>query len=139
MITVRPQKFALSFTCGSLTFMSSFAIMKGPVEHFTSLFQPDRLLFTFIYFGSILLTLYCTFSFGGASGYLLVISTSVAQLIALAWYLISFLPGGSAGLQYLIAVMFHLFKPILVVCAKWQAICVGKCLAWMTGIRGNSS
>jgi Got1/Sft2-like family len=29
MIAVRPQKFALSFTLGSLTFMGSFGVLKG--------------------------------------------------------------------------------------------------------------
>lgn len=139
MIAARPQKFALSFTFGSITFMSSFAIMKGPYEHLQSLFQPDRLLFTFIYFGSMFLTLYCTFTVGGVSGYVLVISSSAIQLVTLIWYLISFLPGGVAGLQYVGAFMVHLLKPIIIVCAKWQAICIGKCIGWMTGLSGGSS
>jgi Got1/Sft2-like family len=133
MIAVRPQKFALSFTCGSLTFMGSFAIMKGPVEHLQSMIQPDRLVFTLVYLASMFLTLYCTFSFGGASGYLLVVAASVAQLMALLWYLISFLPGGAASLNYVFAAMAHLLKPVLVACARFQAACFARCLGWVAG------
>jgi hypothetical protein len=139
MMAVRPQKFALSFTCGSLTFMGSFGIMKGPAEHLKSMLQPDRLLFTFIYLGSMLLTLYCTFHYGGASGYVLVLASSVVQLVALLWYLISFLPGGTAGLHYVFAAMAHVMKPVLVACAKCQASCMSKLLSWMTGASSNNS
>jgi hypothetical protein len=139
MIAVRPQKFALSFTLGSLTFMGSFGIMKGPVEHLTSMFQPDRLVFTSLYFGSMFLTLYCTFSFGGTSGYLIVISASVVQLITLLWYLISFLPGGTAGLKYILAAMSHILKPVVTQCARFQAACVGRCLGFLARRATSSS
>jgi len=138
MITLRPQKFALSFTCGSLTFMGSFGIMKGPQEHLLSMVQPDRLLFTTFYLGSMFATLYFTFRFGGASGYLLVITASVLQLVALLWYLISFLPGGTSGLTYVFAAMGHILKPVIKQCARFQAACVGKCLGWMAN-RATSS
>jgi Got1/Sft2-like family len=137
LIALKPQKFALSFTCGSLLFMGSFAIMKGPKEHLMSLFQADRWLFTVIYFISMFMTIYCTFHFGGITGYVLVLSSSAAQLVALVWYLISFLPGGTAGLHYIFAVVSHFLKPVIIVCARWQAICVGKCLGWLTGLQGS--
>jgi hypothetical protein len=131
MITVRPQKFALSFTCGSLTFMGSFGIMKGPKEHLLSMIQPDRMLFTTFYVGSMFLTLYLTFSHGGVKGYFLVIASSIVQLLALLWYLISFLPGGTAGLSYVFAAMSHLLKPVLRACAKFQAACLGRIFVWI--------
>lgn len=139
LIAVRPQKFALSFTFGSLTFMGSFGILKGPVEHLYSMIQADRLYFTFIYLGSMFMTLYFTFSFGGASGYVLVIAASAGQLVALLWYLISFLPGGTSGLQYVFAAMSHILKPVLVACAKLQAACLAKCFGWLTSSSSSSS
>jgi hypothetical protein len=93
--------------------MGSFGILKGPVEHLKSMFQADRLYFTFLYFGSMFVTLYATFSFGGASGYLLVMSASAAQLVGLLWYLISFLPGGASGLKYVAAAMGHMLNQVL--------------------------
>jgi hypothetical protein len=113
--------------------MGSFGILKGPVEHLKSMFQADRLYFTFLYFGSMFVTLYATFSFGGASGYLLVISASGAQLLSLLWYLISFLPGGASGLKYVVSAMGHMLKPIIVGCVRVQAMIVTKCLTMVTG------
>ena len=129
MIGVRPQKFALSFTMGSLTFMASFGILKGPMEHLKGMCAPDRVVFTSIYIASMIMTLYCTFHYGGFSGYALVLMASGIQLAALLWYLVSFLPGGTLGLQYLVAMLGHLLKPVIVVCAKCQAACCARCFS----------
>lgn len=116
--------------------MGSFGILKGPLNHLKGMLAPDRIAFTTIYFASMFLTLYFTFNASGASGYVLVMSSSGAQLVALLWYLISFLPGGSAGLSIVLSAMYRILTPVLVGCAKLQAIIVGRCLSmWM----GNSS
>lgn len=130
MITMRPQKFAISFTMGSLLFMGSFGILKGPWEHFSSMFSGDRMLFTTIYLGSMFATLYFTFTIGGPKGYLVVMGSSGAQLMALLYYLVSFLPGGTAGLKFMMATMCRLLRPVFVMCAKFQAICMAKCCAF---------
>jgi hypothetical protein len=132
MLAMKPQKFAISFTLGSLTFMGSFAILKGPKEHLQGMFQPDRIAFTTIYLCSMLLTLFCTFHFGGIRGYVLVLGSSMIQLVALVWYLISFLPGGAASLQYVFAAMSHMLRPVLMGCARAQAFCVAKCFGMLT-------
>jgi len=62
----------------------------------------------------------------------MVIAASAAQLVALLWYLISFLPGGAAGLHYVFAAMSHILKPVLVACAKFQAVVIAKCFGWLT-------
>ena len=130
LLTVRPQKFALSFTCGSITFMSSFAILKGPQAHLASMMTRERIGFTSMYLGSMLLTLYLTFTAGGAKGYVLVLASSALQLLALIWYLITFLPGGAMGMKVLTQAMWTLLKPLMVGCAKFQAICIGRCVSW---------
>jgi Got1/Sft2-like family len=139
LITLHPHKFALSFTCGSLTFMGSFGILKGPVDHCQSMLQPDRLVFTTIYVGSMMATLYCTFSYGGVYGYVLVIAMSTVQLIALLWYLISFMPGGIAGLRYVAMAMLHLLKPVIAACAQFQALCCARCVGWLANRATSSS
>lgn len=128
MIAIRPQKFALCFTFGSLTFMASFGILVGPKEHMTGMLTSARLPFTVLYFGSMLATLYFTFNVGGATGYLFVIGASGAQLVALLWYLISFLPGGSTGLSMLLSAMGRILKPVAIACAKLQAMILSRCL-----------
>mmetsp|Transcript_31747 Transcript_31747/g.37026 ORF Transcript_31747/g.37026 Transcript_31747/m.37026 type:complete len:245 (+) Transcript_31747:130-864(+) len=118
MITIRPQKFALSFTCGSLTFMGSFAILRGPVPHFSGMITQERLPFTTIYIGSMIGTLYCTFSAYGAKGYVSVMIMSGVQLMALIWYLVTFLPGGAQGMKVLISAMLAILRPVIVGCSK---------------------
>mmetsp|Transcript_28685 Transcript_28685/g.80851 ORF Transcript_28685/g.80851 Transcript_28685/m.80851 type:complete len:229 (-) Transcript_28685:255-941(-) len=131
-IALKPQKFALSFTCGSLMFMGSFGILTGPMEHLKGMFAPDRMFFTTIYLGSMFLTLYLTFTKGGIQGYALVIAASGAQLLALLWYLISFLPGGSMGLSLVLRAMATMLKPIIGGCMRLQGMCLKTCLGWMT-------
>ena len=136
MIYIRPQKFALSFTCGSLTFMGSFAILKGPYEHLMGMLVPDRLPFTAVYVGSMMATLFFTFTAGGATGYVIVLGCSAAQLLALMWYLITFLPGGAAGMQMLSAAIYTLLKPVAVACTRCWATIMTKVLGRVTGISG---
>ncbi|GMI04926.1 hypothetical protein TrLO_g15143 [Triparma laevis f. longispina] len=111
-LALRPQKFALCFTFGSLTFMTSFAMLKGPAAHIKSMFQPDRIVFTCVYLLSMLLTVFCTFSRGGVSGYFLVLGSCSIQLLALLWYLITFLPGGSAGMMMVTSGLKSILAPL---------------------------
>lgn len=120
--------------------MASFGILKGPIPHLKGMLAPDRLVFTTIYIASMLATLYFTFNAGGVQGYVLVLSASGMQLLALMWYLISFLPGGSAGLGIVLRAMAQILKPVIVMCAKVQAMVIGKCLSlWMSSRGGGSS
>eukprot|EP01082_Thalassiosira_pseudonana_P014999 g13391.t1 g13391 contig8:581520-582266(+) len=130
LLTVRPQKFALSFTCGSITFMGSFAILKGPHAHLMSMLAGDRIHFTVFYVGSMLMTLYLTFTAGGAKGYVLVLGASGLQLLALLWYLVTFLPGGAMGMKVLTQAIWTLLKPLMAGCMKFQAVCIGRCVSW---------
>jgi Got1/Sft2-like family len=134
MIAFKPQKFALSFTCGSITFMGSFGILKGPMDHLQSMFTADRMFFTTIYFGSMFMTLYLTFTKGGIKGYALVMAASAAQLLALLWYLVSFLPGGAMGLQLVARAMVTMLQPIIGACCRFQAMCISKCVSYF--VRG---
>lgn len=138
LLATRPQKFAISFTLASISFMAAFAILRGPMEHCKTMLSADRIYFTVIYVASIFVTLYFTFSAGGLSGYLLVLSTSAVQLLALSYYLISFLPGGPAGLKYVTAAMAMMLKPIILACTRMQAFCFSKCrLFWRMTLRNN--
>ncbi|CAB9509141.1 SFT2 domain containing [Seminavis robusta] len=137
LITTRPQKFAISFTFGSLLFMGSFGILKGPMEHLKSMCAGDRKYFTTIYVASMVATLHFTFNLGGARGYVIVMVCSALQIVALVYYLISFLPGGATGLRILIAAMCQMLRPVFVMLAKFQAICMAKCCAFL--VRRRSS
>lgn len=132
LIYARPQKFAICFTCGSLTFMSSFAVLRGPMDHIRGMLAPDRLLFTSIYVGSMAATLHFTFRKGGVRGYIYVLSCSALQIVALLWYLISFVPGGSAGLQVLVGAMIRMLRPILLGCIKMWSRLLRSLVGWLS-------
>jgi lipopolysaccharide export LptBFGC system permease protein LptF len=58
MLVLKPRKFAVAFTLGSLLFMGGFSVLMGPVAHFKHLISKERLPFTAAYFGSLGLTLF---------------------------------------------------------------------------------
>lgn len=127
LMAARPQKFALSFTFGSLTFMGSFAILRGPQAHFAGMIAPDRLGFTFVYISSMLATLYFTFTKGGAQGYITVFAASGFQLLALLWYLLTFLPGGAQGMKILTSAILTMLKPIIGGCTQCCKAIIMRC------------
>lgn len=138
-IALRPQKFALCFTMGSVMFMVAFAILRGPYEHLRGMLSTDRLPFTTVYVGSILSTLYFTFQFGGVSGYVFVLASAGLQILALLWYLISFLPGGSAGLSLVLRAMARILQPVILLCARVHATIVGYCFSYLLSSSSSSS
>eukprot|EP00320_Phaeocystis_rex_P009911 CAMPEP_0119093514 /NCGR_PEP_ID=MMETSP1178-20130426/163361_1 /TAXON_ID=33656 /ORGANISM="unid sp, Strain CCMP2000" /LENGTH=211 /DNA_ID=CAMNT_0007077173 /DNA_START=40 /DNA_END=675 /DNA_ORIENTATION=+ len=96
LVLIRPQKFSLFFTLGSLLVMSAFAVLRGPTEQLKHMLSIQRLPFTATYIGSMVLTLYAALV---AQSYLLVILFSAVQVSALAWYVLSYLPGGAPALK----------------------------------------
>ena len=105
--------------------------MKGPYEHMMSMLTADRMFFTTVYFGSMFLTLYLTFTKGGIKGYALVIISSGIQLVALLWYLISFLLGGTMGPKNLVLqAICSMLKPLLSVCLRLQTMCISACVGF---------
>ncbi|KAJ5859669.1 hypothetical protein N7534_004946 [Penicillium rubens] len=97
VLTLKPRKFAVLWSVGSVLFLVSWAVLMGPWTYAKHLISGTRLPFTAAYFGSIALTLY--FAIGLQSLFLTLIS-SIFQLAALVWYLVSYFPMGSTGLQY---------------------------------------
>ncbi|KAL1874977.1 Protein transport protein sft2, partial [Paecilomyces lecythidis] len=82
---------------GSLLFLVSWAVLMGPFTYARHLVSGPRLPFTAAYFGSIALTLYFAV---GLHSTLLTLISSLFQLAALIWYLVSYFPMGSSGLQF---------------------------------------
>ncbi|KAJ0424619.1 Got1/Sft2-like family-domain-containing protein [Aspergillus carlsbadensis] len=98
VLSLKPRKFAILWSVGSLLFLLSWAVLMGPVIYAKHLVSGPRLPFTAAYFGSIALTLY--FAIGLHSTFLTLIS-SIFQLAALLWYVVSYFPMGSSGLQFM--------------------------------------
>lgn len=58
VLSLRPRKFAVLWTVGSVLFLASWAILQGPITYAQHLLSGPRLPFTAGYFGTIALTLY---------------------------------------------------------------------------------
>ena len=102
------RKFSLLFSLGSIFTMFSFAFLWGPVNHVRNLFGTrDRLPFTTVYLVSLFATLY--FAMGLQSTVLTVIAAS-AQVFALLWFVLSFIPGGQTGLKWMTKMCTSLCK-----------------------------
>jgi len=97
VLIFKARKFALMFTLGSVFIVTSFSILWGPSSHLKHLFSKERLPFTLTYFGSLFMTLYFALKIQST---LLTTVSAVIQVIALIWYVVSYLPGGQTGLMF---------------------------------------
>ncbi|KAF9695816.1 hypothetical protein EKO04_006209 [Ascochyta lentis] len=122
---VKPRKFAILWTMGSVLFLAAWSVMMGPLQYgkqalsrfwlhasplvpaaddalVQHLISGPRLPFTAAYFGSIALTLY--FSLGRPRDQLhstiLTFIAVIAQLVSLLWFTVSYFPMGSTGLRF---------------------------------------
>ncbi|XP_059662843.1 protein transport protein SFT2-like [Cornus florida] len=93
-----PQKFAICFTIGCAFIISSFFALKGPKNQLAHMSSKERLPFTLGFIGTMVGTIYVSMVL---HSYVLSVLFSVLQVLALSYYVISYFPGGSAGLKFL--------------------------------------
>ena len=115
-VIIFPGKFALSFTCGSVLFMGSFAMLVGPGKYLKTICSRDRVSFSGLYFGSLLLTLYSVFV---ARSYLYTLLSVCAQIASLLWYAFSYIPGGKYAMTVFSKMFFGTVKMLLGPCLKF--------------------
>jgi len=97
MIVLMPQKFALLFTLGSVSFMSSFSILRGHAAFARHLLSRSRVLFSAMYVTSMVGTLWASLVY---RSYILTVCFAVIQVVALSWFLVSYIPGGRRALSF---------------------------------------
>ena len=97
VIVLKARKFALMFSLGSLFTLGSFSFLWGPCNHLTHLFSKERLPFTSVYLGTLSATLYFALAL---QSYVLTSVAAVGQVIALVWFVISYIPGGQTGMKF---------------------------------------
>ncbi|EPQ55765.1 ER-to-golgi vesicle protein transport Sft2 [Gloeophyllum trabeum ATCC 11539] len=97
LLALRPAKFALAFSLGSLLVMFGFSVLIGPINHLKHLLSKERLPFTGAYFSSLGLTLYFSL---GAHSYIGSLVFAVIQVIALVSYVLAYFPGGIQTLRF---------------------------------------
>lgn len=105
VLVVSSRKFALLFTLGSLFFIASFGLLKGPVIHAKSLAKKEKLPFTLAYFGSLILTLYTACIL---QSQFLTLFSSAAQCAALIYFFMSYIPGGVTGITFMCKTMANM-------------------------------
>jgi Got1/Sft2-like family len=94
---VRPRKFALAFSLGSLLFMVGFSILSGPIAHLKHILSKERLPFSVAYFGSLALTMYFAL---GPRWTLPALIAAIVQICAILAYVAAYFPGGITTLRY---------------------------------------
>ncbi|XP_024363090.1 uncharacterized protein [Physcomitrium patens] len=98
IIVLVPQKFAIAFTIGCIFIVGSFFALKGPKAQFFHMISKERLPFTAGFIGSMAATIYVSMVL---HSYILSVFFAVIQVLALLYYLLSYFPGGTAGMQFL--------------------------------------
>lgn len=96
MLPIAPQKFSLLFAFGSMTMLSSFAILKGPQDFLKDMAQRDKLPFSGGYAVGLIGTLVATIVL---KSYLLTAFFGVMQAVALLYFVASYVPGGQTMLN----------------------------------------
>ncbi|CAO1604987.1 MAG: hypothetical protein LQ349_000841 [Xanthoria aureola] len=97
VLSLKPRKFAILWSLGSMLFLASWAVLMGPLVYAQHLISGPRLPFTAAYFGSITMTLVFAIKLQNT---LLTLISSMVQLAALVWYLVSYFPMGGTGLRF---------------------------------------
>ncbi|EIM80180.1 ER-to-golgi vesicle protein transport Sft2 [Stereum hirsutum FP-91666 SS1] len=97
LLALRPAKFALAFSLGSLLVMFGFSVLIGPINHAKHLISKERLPFSIAYLSSLGLTLYFAL---GPHSYLGSLLCAVVQVVALVSYILAYFPGGIQTLRF---------------------------------------
>ena len=110
-VILSPHKFALLFTLGSALMLASFSFLRGHVAFIKHLSSMDRLPFSGSYVVSLVGTLYSSLVMGS---YLLTLIFSIIQVVALLYFLVSYIPGGVSALTFIGSMMGSGLKSLFV-------------------------
>lgn len=97
ILSLKPRKFALLWSLGSIFFIVSFGVLQGFKPYMEHLFLSTRIIFTVVFVSSIVLTLISCLSLKST---LLSILFAAIQLVAALWYTVSYFPMGRQTLNF---------------------------------------
>lgn len=97
-LAIKPRKFALLWTMGSLLFVLAFGVMMGPFKFLKHIISKERLPFTSFFFLSCLATLYFA---AIQKNTILTIVCAAVELVSVLYYIISYFPMGATSLRML--------------------------------------
>lgn len=96
VLSLKPRKFALLWSLGSIFFLVSFGVLQGFKAYMEHLFSSTRIIFTVVFVSSIFMTLFSSLSLKLT---FLSILFAVVQLISAIWYTVSYFPMGQQTLN----------------------------------------
>lgn len=98
IILIAPQKFAMLFTIGSMTILSSFGVLLGPLSLFNLLTHNRMLPFSVTYVSGLFGVLWATII---KRSFVMTVFFAVLQALSLIYFVVTSLPGGRATLGLL--------------------------------------
>ncbi|SCU97557.1 LADA_0H06898g1_1 [Lachancea dasiensis] len=110
VLALKPRKFGLLWSLGSLLFVGAFGVLQGPRAYFKHITSRERLPFSVFFFTSCFLTIYFA-AFQKST--LLTIPCAVLELIAIIYYAVSYFPFGAAGLRMISSVGVNQARGVL--------------------------
>lgn len=96
VLSLKPRKFALLWSLGSMFFLVSFGVLQGVKPYLIHLFLSTRIFFTITFVTSIIMTLVSSLVLKST---LLSIVFAIIQLILAIWYTVSYFPMGTQTLN----------------------------------------
>lgn len=96
VLSLKPRKFALLWSLGSILFLFSFGILQGFHQYLRHLFSIERMWFTVSFSLSIVFSLVASVVLKST---ILAIVSCVVQFVSMVWYTVSYFPMGRQGLR----------------------------------------
>mmetsp|Transcript_30130 Transcript_30130/g.55065 ORF Transcript_30130/g.55065 Transcript_30130/m.55065 type:complete len:161 (-) Transcript_30130:682-1164(-) len=86
-------QFGVLYSFGSIVSVGSTCFLMGPIKQIKRMFEQKRMFATIAYLGSIVATLVVAFTLHNAGVCLVFV---LIQIAALAWYILTWIPGGTS-------------------------------------------
>lgn len=98
VLTLKPRKFVMLWTLGSVLFFLSFGVLQGPVSYLKHLSSKERLPFTVVFVSSQISTIYCAVVLKST---VLSLIMGIVEILSILWYTASYFPFGAQTMQML--------------------------------------
>lgn len=104
-----PKKFVSLFSLGTFFSIFSFIFVYGHKDFFSMIFSKERQGYSLIYLCSTFIGIYYSFN---PTFYLLSLFCSIIQFIVTIIFVLSFIPGGSSGIAFIISMLASPFRKL---------------------------
>ena len=94
-VLTSPKKFSFCFAVGSVLVLISFLFLVGTKKYVTKLFENKRLLISIMF----ILSIFIGIGFSLGNHYFISLICSFIQFISLIMFILTFIPGGRAGID----------------------------------------